>query len=124
MIKRTAFYQLLTDTMGPVPVHPDYVPADASLPAISYSHLAEQEGERPLEGGRDLRGDTWQVEVLAATRDEVDQIISLIDALDNLETPEFQRIVVLNQRDDPAAPDISYRRSFIDLSTTNRSAHQ
>lgn len=93
------------------------------LPVI-YLHITSVEGVRPIEGGRDLRGDSWQVEVLANTRDEVDQIISLIDALDNQETTEFQRIVVLNQRDDPAAPDISYRRSFIDLSTTNRSAHQ
>jgi len=123
MIKRTEFYQLLTDTMGVVPVHPDYVPADAALPAVSYLHLAEQDGERPLEGGRDLRGDTWQVEVLAATRDEVDQLIATLGAIDNTTTAVFQRIMVLNQRDDPATPDTSYRRGFIDIATTNRSVN-
>lgn len=123
MIKRTEFYQLLTDTMGHVPVYPDYVPADAALPAVSYLHLAEQDGDRPLEGGRDLRGDTWQVEVLAATRDEVDQLIATLGAVDNTTTAVFQRIMVLNQRDDPATPDTSYRRGFIDIATTNRSVN-
>ena len=95
MIKRTEFYQLLTATLGPVLVYPDYVPADATLPAVSYLHLAEQDGDRPLEGARDLRGDTWQVEVLASTRDEVDQLIATLAALDGTATSDFQRILVL-----------------------------
>lgn len=123
MIKRSDFYQLLTDVLGAIPVHPDYVPATAELPAVSYLHITSQLGERPIDGGLDLRGDSWQVEVLASTRDEVDQIIGKIEALDNTQASGFQRIVVLSQRDDPAAPDINYRRSFIDLSTTNRSAN-
>lgn len=123
MIKRSDFYQLLADVLGPIPVHPDYIPATATLPAVSYLHITSQLGERPIDGGLDLRGDSWQVEVLASTRDAVDQIIGKIEALDNTQSSVFQRIVVLSQRDDPAAPDINYRRSFIDLSTTNRSAN-
>lgn len=121
MIKRAEFYQLLISHAGTVPVYEGYVPADAVMPAISYSHLQEIPGERDLDGHADLRSDSWQIEVVAQTRDEADAIINQFALLDNTSNADFQWITVLNQHDDPADPAIAWRRGFVDIKTTNRS---
>ena len=122
MLKRAEFYALLTQTLGPsVDITTDYIPTGATFPAVSYFHLSQINAEKLIEGRSDIRQDSWQVEVIAKTRDECDQLINLLAVLDGASSNDFQNIQILNQRDDPAELNTTYRRSFIDIQTTNRS---
>lgn len=122
-MSRANLYQRLIATLGDIAVYPDFIPQDAALPAVAYLHISELGQLRTLEGGKDARGDTWQIEIIAATRDECDEIANTVSSLDNYSDDHFQRFETGNQRDDPASADLDYRRAFIDITTHNRSVN-
>lgn len=119
MIKRTAIYELIK-AVSLVPVYPDFIPQEAALPAIAYSLVSSPDGLRALEGGVSLQQHFWQLEILAATRLELDAIGERVRQLDCQQTDDFQRIAVSEPRDSPSSPDTPTKQSIIEIQTTNR----
>ena len=119
MIKRAAIFQLIEAASG-LTAYPGFIPLDAPIPAISYSLVSSPDGERTIEGGVTLQRHFWQIEILAPTRLEGDDIGERLRQLDGLTTDDFQRIAVSEPRDSPETPDTTSCQSIVEIETTNR----
>ncbi|WP_324027069.1 hypothetical protein [Aeromonas caviae] len=119
MIKRAAIYELIKGA-AQVPVYPDYIPQDVSLPAVAYTLVSAPDGLRTLEGGVTLQQHFWQLEILVNDRQEGDAIGERIRQLDGLQTDDFQHIEVAEPRDSPSSPDVTTKQSIVEIQTTNR----
>lgn len=119
MIKREAIFKLIEAASG-VTAYPDFIPLDATIPAISYSLVSSPDGDRPIEGGVTLQRHFWQIEILAPTRLEGDAIGERLRQLDGMTTDDFQWIAVSEPRDSPETPDTTACQSIVEIETTNR----
>lgn len=118
MIYREHFAQLVAEALGMTP-YPDTVPQDAPLPAVGYLLVSSVQPQRTLEGGITLQRHSWQVDIYAATRLQLDELSGRLSALDGFGTTHFQLVTVLDARDARDDGAIT-KRAIVEIQTTNR----
>ena len=109
---------ILTAVTG-ISVYPDFVPEDADLPAISFSHIINS-SSRLLQGNSTGEWNTWRILVVGNTRTEVKDMLLQLEMLDNTLNSDFQRVFVVARQLSPALPDDATRGGFIDIKAYDR----
>ena len=97
-------------------VYADFVPEKKTLPAVSYTHIANG-GDRILEGSRSGLWDTWRVMIVGSSRGDSEDLLALIKTLDNTSTAAFPNVLVLADGNITASPDDKIRTAFVDIKT-------
>lgn len=110
-------YDLLND-FG-VGVYPDVVPESATLPAISYVHIAQSAG-RLKDGNKSGYSDTWRLSLLAENIKDLQTLIGVVMALDNTNNSDYQRIFVVFNTTEAKMPEETFRRAIVDIQTYER----
>jgi len=97
----------------------DFVPEKKTIPAVTYTHLANG-GIRKLKGSRAGLWDTWRVLAVGNNRTESDAILAKLKTLDNTDNADFKSVFILADGDIPAQPEDKEFRAFVDLKTYDR----
>ncbi len=100
-------------------LYPDFVPKNAPLPALSYTHNSNGK-KRILKGVSRGTWDIWRISISGRSRDECDTIIKEINLLDGMTSGMFQAVHILSVNDEPANINSKVFMAFIDIKTFDR----
>jgi len=116
MMNDAKFYQMIHLHSG-VDVWPDFVPEDATLPAISYVQISDK-FNRVLEGSKSAKSDTWRLSLVCNDLEELEQLVNLVETIDNTVKDGYQRIFVIYRKRVPRTSDEQITFTYlIDLET-------
>lgn len=100
-------------------VHSDFVPEDASLPAVAYTQLSYA-GDRTLNGKTAGSWDSWRIMVKAKTRREVQSMVNQLEAMDGISDVNYQSVMMLYSGIVPVLPDDKIHTGIVDIRTYGR----
>jgi len=100
-------------------LYPDFVPKNASLPAMSYTHNSNGRS-RVLNGVSHGTWDIWRISISGNNRDECDTIINEINLLDGATSAMFQAVHILSVNDEPANINSKVFMAFVDIKTFDK----
>jgi len=100
-------------------LYPDFVPKEAGLPAMSYTHNSNNR-RRILNGIAYGSWDTWRISISGKNRDECDSIIKEINLLDGTSSAMFQAVHILSVNDEPANINSKVFIAFVDIKTFDK----
>mgnify|MGYP000625086044 CR=1 FL=1 len=119
-MNRDGIRALILDTLNnDIKVYPDYVPERKPLPAITYTHIANN-SDRRLDGDKTGGRDSYRIRVISESRSEGDAIIDQLQSMDNTSNDNFKNIFVLTVTDNIADPDDRTFMAFVDIQVFNR----
>lgn len=113
-------FKVLCERVAQVSVYPDRLPITAGLPAISFLQISRV-SERGLDDRVALITLKWQVRVTANRRQEAHSIVKRLYALETRSIPEYQRLVIESEMDEPQADGTQVCSVMLNISTTLRS---
>lgn len=112
----SGFRQTILSALSNVKVYADLVPEKSSLPAIAFTHIANN-NNRTLNGEKSATWDTWRASIIAKTKSECDTIVNQLNTLDNTSNSHFKNIFLILEGSVPVSPDDRTVTSFVDFKT-------
>lgn len=95
---------LNADAIGATcPIFDDYIPETVRAPCGVAATLQNSSVEHVLDGGEQTRF-TWSVIICAKSRDEVDELMTLVARIDRMKSDYFSEFVVEGAEDLPFNP--------------------
>ena len=117
-MNKDELYKVISE-FASVNLYPDFVPKNASLPAMSYTHNSNGRS-RVLNGISYGSWDTWRLSISGNNRDECDTIINEINLLDGTTSAMFQAVHILSVNDEPANINSKVFIAFVDIKTFDK----